>query len=1467
MPAVQTRIVREALSSIEDKADADISVGRAYVLPFNTVVVKDALLLDRSPVRDAMFAPQDTILHASTLVVTFGKDILRGTPLHLRRVSAEGVELNLVFEGNGRINLTRALGLGRGSGKTGEKSIPDLFRMGRLNARGVTYRQFNVRLDTALQGRINFMDMEVKVPLLKARDFNFVKEGVSAEVTQLHASEKCGYNIRSLTGKVRVVKGGTFITDLHAEDDWSDVNLDEFSMSYANGRAFKQFLSQVSMHGSVRKSRLDGRTICVFTRRLEFGPCIDIETAVYDGPVSDMRISRLAFSDKSGVEGNLSCRITGINRPSGASVSADVQRLSFRTADLSSLLSECGIRADLSRYAKGERLSMSLKGGGPLNSMRLAARLTSGGMGEAECDLSVNGLMSGAPEIAGRVTTRDLDVASAIGKGPVRECSAHMSGRVSFAGDPVTVTADTLYVGRLNILGYDYQGLAAAGTFSGSEFDGRVICSDPNLNFLFQGIFTLSEKTSNALYKFYFNLGYADLHALNIDKRPVSRVSGSINANYMSLADGKLVGDVDVGKVVLESPSGRHDIGDISLSSHSSEGGHTVTFSSGFASGTIVSDSNPLRAVEIIRDAALRDALPVLCGTGAEPARGNIAADFTFADTKELLAFFRPGVYIADGTTVNVDVDGSGGMDASVRSQRIAIMDKYAKDIEIRSDKQGGGLNLNVSCGEVNAGLAKLQSPVLSAKALDDRVEANFRFDGDSTGLGAGDINIFAMLSRDADDALAISGGTAPSTFSADGNVWNIGDSRISWSRGDVSIEGLEISSGSQAVLADGVLSRSREDTLAVELSGMDLSMLTPAAGMEVEGLLSGSLRLLSPMSGVPKLNGTLESGGSSIAGRDMGRLMIDSEWDAEDECLSLSLRNEIGSRSTISADARVSSDRRIDAAATFDGFDLGYFADVQTGVYSDLQGSVSGSVTASGPMDALSVRSSGLNLDAMMQVGFTEVKYWFKGAVEMDDSAITLKDISVNDGNGGRGVLSGGLRHDRFSDIRTDITARFGGLRLLDIASEHNESFYGKVSGDGVMRIEGPLKDLRLSVDANTAGGGDIYIPLKSGSSSATTLLTFREPEKWVDPYERMMEELSAKASSPGNFDISLHVVPNPEVACHLEIDGSAGNAIVAKGNGDLDIDINARKKLFNFNGDYNITEGNFHYSVIGIASRDFSISNGSNIKFEGDIMNSSLDINASYTTKVSLSTLIADTTSTSTRRNVICGINVSDRIRNPQLKFSIDIPDLDPVTESQVRSALNTEDKLQRQFLSLLVANTFLPEDRSGISNNSNILFSNVSEIMAGQLNNILSRLNIPLDLGLKYQPSEEGEDMFDVAVSTRLFDNRVTVNGNLSNNQNSVNRESGDVAGDLDIGIKLDKAGAVQLSLFSHSADLYSNYLDNLQRNGVGIGYSKEFRKVREFWRDLFSSRKERRQRAMQEAALRGRAERVTIEIQTQ
>ena len=240
-----------------------------------------------------------------------------------------------------------------------------------------------------------------------------------------------------------------------------------------------------------------------------------------------------------------------------------------------------------------------------------------------------------------------------------------------------------------------------------------------------------------------------------------------------------------------------------------------------------------------------------------------------------------------------------------------------------------------------------------------------------------------------------------------------------------------------------------------------------------------------------------------------------------------------------------------------------------------------------------------------------------------------------------------------------------------------------------------------------------------------------------------------------------------------------------------------------------------------------------------------------------------MADTSSVATRRVVNCGIKISDKISSPKLAFSIDIPDLDPTTKSEVESALNTEDKLQKQFLSLVITGGFLENEQSGIVNNTNMVFSNVSELVSGQLSNLLNRMDIPVDLGVGYQQNSGGTNLYDVSVSTELFDNRVEVRGSFGNRQyTTTTNPNGDMVGDLDIDVKLDHTGELRLNLFSHSADEYTSYLDYSQRNGIGITYQKEFNKWKEFWKGLFMSRAKRQQMS-RDAALNEEKQTITIE----
>ncbi|MBP5171475.1 MAG: translocation/assembly module TamB domain-containing protein, partial [Bacteroidales bacterium] len=300
------------------------------------------------------------------------------------------------------------------------------------------------------------------------------------------------------------------------------------------------------------------------------------------------------------------------------------------------------------------------------------------------------------------------------------------------------------------------------------------------------------------------------------------------------------------------------------------------------------------------------------------------------------------------------------------------------------------------------------------------------------------------------------------------------------------------------------------------------------------------------------------------------------------------------------------------------------------------------------------------------------------------------------------------------------------------------------------------------------------------------------------------------------------------------LEIDKTTGDILKARGNGQIGITVEGEK--FDIKGDYRVDSGNYHFGMLGFTARDFSINPGGTIAFVGDVMQSDLDLTATYRTKASISPLIADSTAVSMRRTVDCGISLSGKLANPDIKFNIDIPDLDPTTQSRVQSALNTEDKRMKQALALLISGGFVPDEQSGIVNNTTLLYANASEMMASQLNNIFRQLDIPLDLGFNYQPSENGRNIFDVAVSTQLFNNRVIINGNIGNRQ-YLSSSASDIVGDLDIEIKLNRQGQLRLTLFSHSADQYSNYLDLSQRNGAGIVYQEDFNSVADLWRKIF------------------------------
>jgi len=1470
IPSVQTFVTSGIADIVSEKLiDADISFGKIHLKPFNTLIIKDIRVVDRMPhiadttgCSDAVKAklchighrPVDTLFTAGDIIVRFSLRGLLGKSISVNSAEIRDAGFNLVLEdGENSTNLTRMFRIPKGRKKDTEDK--EIFHIRDIKVENLrfTMKNYTVSHTHVFTDGIDWNDMDVREINLKARHLRLTGKIMSGELVRLSFREKSGYVCSSLSGRTRVGRGKAAIEDIHLKDLWSDVNIGRFNMLYEDDSDFADFIGKVKMEGEIERSHIDFRTLSFFAPALAgTGTSADIEGKI-SGTVDNLTLSGLSFSAAGGkVSGRITGGISGLPEMDSVKTSLLLKDIKFTSGGLAEIAAATlpGRRGgfDIGKIAAGETFELDAKINGKINRLNVSAVLSSSA-GGARADISVKNLASGFRDIqiAGTLGTRDLDIRKIYGSIPVGPVS--MKGGINASiGRNTTVKIDSLSVRRLNFNGYDYTGIAAMGTFHESVFDGKVIANDPNLNFLFQGIISLSGKTNSSLYRFYANIGHADLNALNLDKRGRSEIRLQTLANFTRYQNGDVSGDIDLNGIILTNESGQHEIGNIKISSASGKERYGIGFLSEFAEGTYSGTGSPADFIKDLVNITARRELPSMFENPEYEWSGHsYKVDFRTMDMTGLLSFIAPGVYVAENTAIKADISSGGLLQGNLKSRRLAYREQYVKNIEFTFDNGNGSFNGDASGEELNVAGMLAKNNRIKIFADNDHVGAGFSYENPGDLENKGELVAFTDLSRTDDGTVTYRIGLLPSSLYFNSQEWNIYPSEATVTGKDIKVKNIEIRSGEQTVTVSGGYAATGKDTLDLHLDRFDLSALSPLVGKKfgLEGAATGIASITSPSSERGILVDFI-CDSTSIGGTRLGNLALSSKWNNEFRRFDISAANDIDGRQTFSIDGNwYNALKSIDMTATLDSIDIGFARPFLEDIFTELGGHVSGRLTAEGPFDRLSITSEGTELeDVYLKVGYTNVGYNVNGPFHIDELGVYFDDIRITDRHDNRGRITGKIGYDHFKNMNFDIGINVNGIEAVDLSGKQGDVFYGHLAATGNISVTGPVNSIVLTADATTSRAGEIHIPISSAMNAGTTnLLKFKEFNYEIeeeDPYEAMMKKLKKKKSSGSDFAIKLRVSTNPEVEAFVELDKSSGNLISGRGNGNIELDINPGNGDFDIKGDYTINSGNCHFVVLGLAARDFIINEGSSIRFTGDIMESTLNIGATYRTKASLSTLIADTTSVNNRRLVECGIQITDKLSNPRLSFSINVPDLDPMIKARVENALSTEDKVQKQFLSLLISNGFIPDEQSGIVNNSTGLYSNVSELMVNQLNNIFQKLDIPLDLGLNYQQNTRGDNIFDVAVSTQLFNNRVVVNGNIGNRQYRTSN-SNDVVGDIDIEIKLDRPGAFRLNLFSHSADQYTNYLDNSQRNGIGLTWQQEFNKFGQFVRRAFMGRK--------------------------
>jgi hypothetical protein len=312
-------------------------------------------------------------------------------------------------------------------------------------------------------------------------------------------------------------------------------------------------------------------------------------------------------------------------------------------------------------------------------------------------------------------------------------------------------------------------------------------------------------------------------------------------------------------------------------------------------------------------------------------------------------------------------------------------------------------------------------------------------------------------------------------------------------------------------------------------------------------------------------------------------------------------------------------------------------------------------------------------------------------------------------------------------------------------------------------------------------------------------------------------------------NFD--LDVTPDAEV--QLILDETSGGVIRGRGEGKLNISLNSRGDV-RMAGNYVIDEGDYLFTLGSILNKRFAVEEGGTVSWNGPIEDASMNLRALYRTKAALSEIFGEEESElKVKLPVECILNLSGRLLNPSVSFDINLPTADERTRELLRVAIDTEEELSRQFLYLLVMNSFYtdpslynsgslpPAHRSGSPDrrcHQTLGVTTTTEMLSNQLSNWLSQISNDFDIGFNYRPGSELTDQeVELALSTQLLNDKVTVNGNVDVRGNQANTSASNISGEFTVEVKL--TDMLRFKVFNRSNyNLY--YQVHPYTQGVGL-----------------------------------------------
>ncbi|MFI3322169.1 MAG: translocation/assembly module TamB domain-containing protein [Rikenellaceae bacterium] len=1328
---------------------------------------------------------------------------------------------------------------------------------------------YNSNLDRNFEVGVDYDKLHMREMSISVDKFSLLKDSISAKLNELSFVERSGVNISSVKAEQLTLSPSTIAANgASLQINKSTVSLRDISLNFKEWN-LSDFVNKVRMTGHIISSNIDMSTVEKFTGKKRNWKTKFRLIGDFDGYVSDLNCNIVSLSFYESSIRSTSLNLKGLPNIQNTIFSLDLGDFITSSSDLAHVANDfTGKIIDLSTLNRVGKITIGGDFNGKMLDFKSNGKISTFA---GDVDFTVSNIKKGDEfNIKGNVVGRNINGETLLGVKTLKNANITALVDCYLRGKSTKIDMNGS-IDSAVYKDYKYRGIDVKGLFENLQFTGYVGANDPNISFNFNGLIDYNDKLPR--YDFDLLVDRINLTALNFNKRDsLSIFSGKVLADGTGTKLDDINGDVVFNGLQYINHIDTVEVGKIEIVAENNGTTKSLTLFSDFAEINISTKQSYKNIVPYFTT-TLSKFLPALQNPKERVLKAQnlglnndketkdaynnyYVATVNVKETNNVASIFLPGLNISEDSKLSLIFNPLlDEFTFNFTSSSIEKENYWAKEINVLTRSVGDSISIFSKASQLNIGSLFLPNMKIIGGVKDDFIDISAGFENTFDNSNAL-ININSNLFKSSDGFTKAISQIKSSYINFSGQRWDLESNNITIDTTQVDINSFSMRSGNESILVDGVVSKSPNDTLSVDVSKLKLggfSLFTKQLGYNLKGNLNGNAKLYYKDSGRNFLtNFTIED--IFINDYEIPNLSLKS-----DEFRGNLTKYRLSTPTSDIIDATFNhKEFKFLAKVKIDDIDIKPLEPLLKVIGSDCEGQGSIDITVDNLERPLNINGDVDIKNMAITVDFTNVRYSLSGKGEIKDNIYTLKDAIITDPNGVTAPVTGKLDgNDRYRRVKYNIGINPQNLLCLNTTLENNPLFYGKVWGDGAMDVDGHGNSVTMSIRAKATNNSKFYMPLSDKSTiSEADYITFVQPKIDIDStMNRNLINLKKreKNSIESEFVMDMDVAVGSDTEVQIVIDPTLGDIIKGRGNGEFRVKVIPDRDIFTLNGGYEITSGDYLFTLSNfkLINKYFIIRPGSTISWNGDPLAANLDVTAVYKTKTSLEPLLGTEYKGSV--DVDCDLNLYGQLLKPDITLGISTPDVDPETQSLLNSYLNTEEAISKQIFWLLFSNSFY-SDASQSGGNVTVGMVGTAgavtgvEFLSNQINNWIS--NDKFDLGFNYRPSSETtSDEVELNFSAPLLNDRLLLeaegNYDFKNNTAHLTENAKTLSGNFSITYLLDESGNLQTKAFSRQIDSFDEN-QGLQENGVGIYYKESFNNLKDLKDKYIKERKKRQER---------------------